>query len=64
MIPAGVSDRLVHLEEQLTKHGTFAESIAKMNDDQVEATIKELISLFSAVASAPSGKTAPRPKQK
>ena len=60
VIPPGINDRLDRLEKQVTKHGTFAESIEKMSDDEVRAAIEEIISLFSAVASAPSGKTMPK----
>ena len=51
-LPDEISERLKVLEASLTKHGSFQESIEKMDDSQVKWAIEEIVSIFSMVAQA------------
>jgi len=51
-LPAEINKKLSSLEQALTKHGTFQESIEQMDDLEVERAIDEIVSLFSMVARA------------
>jgi len=51
-VNANISERINRLEEVLTKHGSFKESVEKMEDQEVRDTIEEIVSLFNKVARA------------
>lgn len=49
-VNTNISERINRLEEILTKHGSFKESIEKMEEQEVKDTIEEIVSLFNKVA--------------
>jgi hypothetical protein len=51
-IPLDIFERLCSLEVQLTRSGSFKETIEKMEDREVEKTIGDIVGLFSMVARA------------
>jgi hypothetical protein len=51
-LPAEIDERLGNLERALTEHGSFQESIERMEDREVEHAIDEIVGLFSMVARA------------
>jgi hypothetical protein len=51
-IPLDIFERLCSLEQELTKSGSFKETIEKMEDREVEKTIDDIVGLFSMVARA------------
>lgn len=51
-LPAEIDERLRILESALTKHGSFEESIKRMEEHEIKNAIEEIVSLFSMVAQA------------
>lgn len=51
-IPLDIYERLYSLEAELTKSGSFKETIEKMEDREVEKTIDDIVGLFGMVARA------------
>lgn len=49
-VDMSISERINALEDILTKHGSFEESIEKMEEREVTNTIEEIVSLFNKVA--------------
>lgn len=45
-----IARRIQQLEERMTKDGSFQETVDKMTDQEVYATIEEVFSLFNMVA--------------
>ena len=51
-IPLDIFECLFSLEMKLTKDGSFEETIEKMEDQEVEKTIDDIVGLFNMVARA------------
>lgn len=51
-LPTEIDERLRILESSLTKHGSFQESIERMDDSKVKWAVEEIVNLFSMVAQA------------
>ena len=51
-LPPEIHERLIGLETQLTKYGSYQKTVDKMEDYEVKNAIEEIVGLFSMVARA------------
>ncbi len=51
-LPPNIAEKLNRFEVKLTKHGSFRETVEKMEDSEVKDAIEEIVSLFNMVARA------------